>query len=251
MLDFTPGDLARFREIGEVVGFPDRPPEVLTALALSGSAAQGKVQSFPGDCDYFERIHITAPTREAGVRDPGPRDAREGALDPRRPDLPAVGGQVRQLPVRRRARRERGPQGRADLLDGRRGRDRCHRRPARRRAGDPDLGRGRRRARLVQARLDRGRPQAPRPGQRVQHARRDLGGARRRDHAARRVRGPLLPGGLPGARVAAAVPEADRRAGDGLRGGLRRRSWSTRSSSTRRRTSAGARSRAGCTTSSG
>ncbi|OGO56060.1 MAG: hypothetical protein A2V85_06115 [Chloroflexi bacterium RBG_16_72_14] len=64
MLDFTARDLARFRAIGEVVGFPDRPPEVRTALALSGSAAQGKVQSFPGDCDYFERIHIAAPTRE-------------------------------------------------------------------------------------------------------------------------------------------------------------------------------------------
>ena len=63
MLDFTPRDLARFRAIGEIVGFPDRPPAVLTALALSGSAAQGKIQSYPGDCDYFERIHITAPTR--------------------------------------------------------------------------------------------------------------------------------------------------------------------------------------------
>lgn len=64
MLDFTSRDLARFRTIGEIVGFPDRPPVVLTALALSGSAAQSKVHSFPGDCDYFERIHITAPTRE-------------------------------------------------------------------------------------------------------------------------------------------------------------------------------------------
>ena len=64
MLDFTPRDLARFRAIGEIVGFPDRPPEVRTALALSGSAAQSKVHTFPGDCDYFERIHIAAPTRE-------------------------------------------------------------------------------------------------------------------------------------------------------------------------------------------
>ena len=64
MLDFTARDLARFRAIGDIVGFPDRPPTVLTALALSGSAAQDKVQSFPGDCDYFERIHIAAPTRE-------------------------------------------------------------------------------------------------------------------------------------------------------------------------------------------
>jgi hypothetical protein len=64
MLDFSARDLARFRAIGDIVGFPDRPPTVLTALALSGSAAQDKVQSFPGDCDYFERIHIAAPTRE-------------------------------------------------------------------------------------------------------------------------------------------------------------------------------------------
>ena len=65
MLDFTERDLARFRAIGEIVGFPDRPPDVRTALALSGSAAQGRIQSYPGDCDYFERIHITAPTRAA------------------------------------------------------------------------------------------------------------------------------------------------------------------------------------------
>jgi hypothetical protein len=65
MLDFSAADLDRFRRIGEIVGFPDRAPEVRTALALSGSAAQSKVQAFPGDCDYFERIHITAPTREA------------------------------------------------------------------------------------------------------------------------------------------------------------------------------------------
>lgn len=63
MLDFTPRDLARFRAIGVIVGFPDRPPVVRTALALSGSAAQSKVHAFPGDCDFFERIHITAPTR--------------------------------------------------------------------------------------------------------------------------------------------------------------------------------------------
>jgi hypothetical protein len=64
MLDFTPRDLARFRAIGEIVGLGDRPPAVRTALALSGSAAQGKVQAFPGDCDYFERVHVVAPTRD-------------------------------------------------------------------------------------------------------------------------------------------------------------------------------------------
>jgi hypothetical protein len=82
MLDFTPGDLERFRRIGEVVGFPDRPPEFLTALAISGSAAQGKVQSFPGDCDYFERIHITAPTREMACAILA-REMREKALSTR------------------------------------------------------------------------------------------------------------------------------------------------------------------------
>jgi hypothetical protein len=64
MLDFTPRDLARFRAIGEIVGLRDRPPAVRTALALSGSAAQGRVQAFPGDCDYFERVHVVAPTRD-------------------------------------------------------------------------------------------------------------------------------------------------------------------------------------------
>jgi hypothetical protein len=63
MLDFSTRDIARFRAIGEVVGFPDRPPVVRTALALSGSAAQSKVNTFPGDCDFFERVNIAAPTR--------------------------------------------------------------------------------------------------------------------------------------------------------------------------------------------
>ena len=64
MLDFTPQDLARFREMAPIVGFPDRPPDVLTALSISGSAAQSKINSYPADCDFFERIHIKAPTRE-------------------------------------------------------------------------------------------------------------------------------------------------------------------------------------------
>ena len=65
MLDFTERDLARFRALGAIVGIPDRPPAVRTALALSGSAAQGRIQSYPGDCDYFERVHIVAPSRPA------------------------------------------------------------------------------------------------------------------------------------------------------------------------------------------
>jgi hypothetical protein len=64
MLDFSPQELVRFREIGKIVELYDRPGVVETALALSGSAAQSKIQSYPGDCDYFERVNIIAPTRE-------------------------------------------------------------------------------------------------------------------------------------------------------------------------------------------
>jgi hypothetical protein len=64
MLDFKPADLARFREMAPIVGFEDRPPNVLTALSISGSAAQSKINTYPADCDFFERIHIKAPTRE-------------------------------------------------------------------------------------------------------------------------------------------------------------------------------------------
>jgi hypothetical protein len=46
------------------VEFTDQPGVVETALALSGSAAQSKIQSFPGDCDYFERVNIIADTRK-------------------------------------------------------------------------------------------------------------------------------------------------------------------------------------------
>lgn len=67
MLDFSPHDLARFRRIGEIVGFEDS-PGVETALALSGSAAQSKVQTHPGDCDYFERVNIHAPSRKEACR---------------------------------------------------------------------------------------------------------------------------------------------------------------------------------------
>lgn len=64
MLDFSPLELAHFRRIGELVGFEDVPGKVETALALSGSAAQSKIQKYPGDADFFERVNIIAPTRE-------------------------------------------------------------------------------------------------------------------------------------------------------------------------------------------
>ncbi len=64
MLDFSPKELDRFRRIAEIVEIPDVPGRVETAIALSGSAAQSKIQSYPGDADFFERINILAPTRE-------------------------------------------------------------------------------------------------------------------------------------------------------------------------------------------
>ena len=62
MLDFSPKDLARFRRIGAIVEVTGDGGE--SALALSGSAAQSKIQSFPGDADFFQRLNIPAPTRE-------------------------------------------------------------------------------------------------------------------------------------------------------------------------------------------
>ena len=68
MLDFSDEDLAHFREIGKLVEFADIPGKVETALALSGSAAQSKVQTYPGDADYFERVNIMAESKEEACR---------------------------------------------------------------------------------------------------------------------------------------------------------------------------------------
>lgn len=68
MLDFSPKELARFRQIGEIVKLPDIEGVAEGALALSGSAAQSKIQTFPGDADFFQRVNIMAPTREEACR---------------------------------------------------------------------------------------------------------------------------------------------------------------------------------------
>ncbi len=59
MLDFSDANLDHFRRVGSIVEIPDQ-DGVETALALSGSAAQSKIQAFPGDCDFFERVNIKA-----------------------------------------------------------------------------------------------------------------------------------------------------------------------------------------------
>jgi len=68
MLDFSDADLDHFRKLGRLVEFEDVPGVVETALALSGSAAQSKIQTYPGDADYFERINIIADSREAACK---------------------------------------------------------------------------------------------------------------------------------------------------------------------------------------
>ena len=68
MLDFSDKELEYFRRVGKIVEFDDVPGIVETALALSGSSAQSKIQTYPGDCDYFERINLLAPTKEEACR---------------------------------------------------------------------------------------------------------------------------------------------------------------------------------------
>ncbi|MFO8035688.1 MAG: hypothetical protein R6U57_03570 [Anaerolineales bacterium] len=68
MLDFSEKDLAHFRKLGALVEFEDIPGKVETALALSGSAAQSKIQTYPGDADYFERMNILADSHEEACR---------------------------------------------------------------------------------------------------------------------------------------------------------------------------------------
>jgi hypothetical protein len=67
MADYSAAELARFRAMAPIVGIPDEPPVVTTALALSGSAAQSKIQRFPADADFFERVHIRAESREEAL----------------------------------------------------------------------------------------------------------------------------------------------------------------------------------------
>ncbi|MEX1171867.1 MAG: hypothetical protein WEG56_04555 [Chloroflexota bacterium] len=68
MADHDPAELSRFRRMAAIVGFEDRPPQVTTALALSGSAAQARIHRFPADADFFERVHIRADSREEACR---------------------------------------------------------------------------------------------------------------------------------------------------------------------------------------
>ncbi len=64
--DFDAAGVEAAREIADMIRTQAR-EGVRSAVALAGSAAQSRFQLFPGDCDFFERVHITAPTREDAV----------------------------------------------------------------------------------------------------------------------------------------------------------------------------------------
>ncbi len=67
LLDFDPDDLAHFRGLVPHVRIEPH-PQIQSAISIAGSAAQGKIQLFPGDCDYFERVHVRASTAEEAAR---------------------------------------------------------------------------------------------------------------------------------------------------------------------------------------
>ena len=67
LLDFDKATLDRYRRIADIVQLPDL-PNVETAVSLAGSAAQGVIQRYPGDCDFFERVNIKAETLEDSCR---------------------------------------------------------------------------------------------------------------------------------------------------------------------------------------
>ncbi len=67
LLDFNADDLEYLRLLAPRVRTVAH-PHVESALAISGSSAQGRVQLFPGDCDFFERVNIHAPDVQAAKK---------------------------------------------------------------------------------------------------------------------------------------------------------------------------------------
>jgi hypothetical protein len=62
LLDFDPTVATHLRQIGRLIATPVV-EGVASALAIAGSAAQGRIQPFPADADFFERMHVQAPNR--------------------------------------------------------------------------------------------------------------------------------------------------------------------------------------------
>lgn len=68
LLDFDEAHPAvpRLRRLAALVRTPEA-DDLRVALAVGGSAAQCRIQPFPADVDFFERVHIAADSREAAA----------------------------------------------------------------------------------------------------------------------------------------------------------------------------------------
>lgn len=67
LLDFDAADLDRVRRLVPLVRVAPT-PGLQSAIAISGSSAQGRIQLFPGDTDFFERVHLHAPDEATAHR---------------------------------------------------------------------------------------------------------------------------------------------------------------------------------------
>ena len=210
MLDFSDQELEYFRRIGRMVEFEDVPGVVETALALSGSAAQSKIQSYPGDCDYFERVNILAPTREEACRILAGSCARKRSSTLQGPTYQLIEVKFGSYPE--------------DMVIG----DRHGARPARRSPGSPTRSRparSRASARTARRSACAGMRSAPNPGWCkldwvvADPIRKQLANASNmldvtweapdgEHHPAGRLPGSLLPGGLPGGQLGADLLQA-------------------------------------------
>jgi len=84
LLDFDADDLERVRRLVPSVRIAAT-PGMKSAIAISGSSAQGRIQLFPGDTDFFERVHIRASdeaTAHALLRDAMHRTAIRAFAEP-------------------------------------------------------------------------------------------------------------------------------------------------------------------------
>jgi hypothetical protein len=84
LLDFDAADLDHVRRLvpSTRVAATDG---MESAIAISGSSAQGRIQLFPGDTDFFERVHIRAPdeaTAHAILREAMHRTAIRAFTEP-------------------------------------------------------------------------------------------------------------------------------------------------------------------------
>ena len=234
MLDFSPSDLAHFRRDRPLVELRRRP----------GGRDRAGALRFGGPVEDPDLSPATATTSSGSTSSPRPArrpaailgraDARQGARHRagRRPT-----GSSRSSSATTRstscATASRSSAGRRIALDAGRGRAGQHRAPSRRRrAGRRCTGTRWPPTRAGASSTGSSPTRCAAAGQRQQHARRHLGGARRHDHAARRLPGPLLPGGLPRGRVGADLLQAGPRTSPPTRSTTTSPSWRTRSTST-------------------